>query len=344
MAEHKSATEVVIAPRGAEQSGFARWVEKNGLLALAVLILISAVIVVRSQMRASSVASEKADWATLSSALDISTPGSVSLIDASLEGLARASDELEGSGVAGAWASYAYATTLGLNGKYEEAAAELDRLQREFPNHPLNQERYAWSDGQNRTLPEQMRRVYSDQSQWREAHASTFENAEPPADAPRVIMETSAGNIEIALYSELAPDHVANFLKHAESDFYVGTKFHRVIPNFMIQGGDPNSRDNEDTKTWGQGGTDYTIPHEENSLKHFRGYLSAAKKPGDTEEAGAQFFITTGNPHHLDGQHTVYGKVISGMDVVTTIEQAETEAASPSLPKEPVTITKVSIQ
>lgn len=344
MAEHKSAAEVIIAPRGEEKSGFARWVEKNGLLALVGLILISAVIVVRSQMNASTQAAEKADWASLSSAMNISTPGSVSLIDASLEGLAKASGELKGSPVAGAWASYAYATSLGLNGQYEEAAAELDRLQREFQDHPLNQERFSWSDGQNRTLPEQMRRVYTDQAKWRETHASTFENPEPPADAPRVIMETSAGNIEIALYSELAPDHVANFLKHAETDFYVGTKFHRVIPDFMIQGGDPNTRDNEDRKTWGQGGTDYTIPHQENSLKHFRGYLSAAKKPGDTEEAGAQFFITTGTPHHLDGQHTVYGKVVSGMDVVTTIEQAETEASTPSLPKEPVTITKVSIQ
>ncbi|MCA8980563.1 MAG: peptidylprolyl isomerase [Planctomycetes bacterium] len=344
MAEHKSAAEVVIAPRGDEKSGFALWVEKNGLLALVGLLLISAVVVVKTQMSASSQASEKADWGTLSSAMSISTPGSVSLTEASLEGLAKASVDLKGSAVAGAWASYAYATALGLENRYEEAEAELARLQSSFPDHPLNQERFAWSDGQNRTLPEQMRRVYADQSRWREAHAGAFENPDPPAGAPRVVMETTAGNIEIALYPELAPDHVANFLKHVESDFYVGTKFHRVIPDFMIQGGDPNTRDNEDRATWGQGGTDYTIPHEENPLKHFRGYLSAAKKPGDTEEAGAQFFITTGNPHHLDGQHTVFGKVISGMEVVTTIEQAETEVATPSLPKEPVAITKVSLQ
>jgi cyclophilin family peptidyl-prolyl cis-trans isomerase len=344
MAEHKSAAEVIIAPRGDEKSGFARWVEKNGTLALVGLILIAAVIVVRSQMAASTEASEKADWASLSSAMNIATPGSTSLTDASLEGLARANTELEGSDVAGAWASYAYATSLGLAGKYEEAAAELARLQDAFPNHALNQERYTWADDQNRTLPEQMRRVYTDQSKWRETYAGTFANEEPPADAPTVTMQTSAGDIVIALYPNLAPEHVSNFLKLAESDYYVGTKFHRVMTNFMIQGGDPLTRDSENTQDWGTGGPEYTIPHEANSLKHFRGYLSAAKKGGEVEESGSQFFITTGTPHHLDGQHTVYGKVISGMDVVTTIEQAETAANSPSMPTEPVEILKVSIQ
>lgn len=344
MAEHKSAAEVIIAPRGEEKSGFARWVEKNGLLALLAMILIAAVIAVRIQMSASSRAAEKADWEQLSSAMQITSPGSVSLSEASLEGLAAASDQLKDSDVAGAWARYAHATSLGLDGQYEAATAALDRLQREFPNHWLNQERYPWADGQNRTLPEEMRRVYTAQAEWRKQHAGTFANVDPPQDAPRVIMQTSAGDIEIALYPDLAPEHVSNFLKLAESDYYVGTKFHRVMTNFMIQGGDPNTRDNEDTKTWGLGGPEYTIPHESNSLKHFRGYLSAAKKGGEVEESGSQFFITTGNPHHLDGQHTVFGKVLSGMDVVTTIEQAETQAATPSLPKEPVSILKVSIQ
>jgi len=344
MAEHKSAAEVIIAPRGDEKSGFARWVEKNGILALIGLVLVSAVIVVRTQLAASSAASEKEDWARLSGAMNIATPGSTSLTDASLEGLQRASDELKGSDVAGAWASYAYATSLGLAGKYAEAAAELGRLQDSFPNHPLNKDLYTWADDQNRTLPEQMRRVYSDQEKWRETYAGTFANPEPAAGAPTVTMQTSAGDIVIALYPELAPEHVSNFLKLAESDYYVGTKFHRVMTNFMIQGGDPLSRDSEDTDEWGTGGPEYTIPHEDNALKHFRGYLSAAKKGGEVEESGSQFFITTGNPHHLDGQHTVYGKVISGMDVVTTIEQAETAPGKPSLPTEPVSILKVSVQ
>lgn len=346
MAQHKSAAEVVIAPRGEEKSGFARWVEKNGLLMLIGLILISGVIVVKSQMNASTQASEKADWASLSTVMGDAGPGNVSLTEASLEGLAKARTELKESTVAGAWASYAYATSLGLNGEFADAADELGRLQSDFPDHQLNQERYTWADGQNRTLPEQMRRVYGEQAKWRTTFAGTFHNVDPPADAPRVQVQTSAGDIVIALYPNLAPEHVANFLKLADEDYYVGTKFHRVMPNFMIQGGDPNSRDNEDQSTWGTGGPDYTIPHEENSLKHFRGFLSAAKSSGAVVESGSQFFITTGTPHHLDGAHTVYGKVESGMDVVTKIEQAETtvtQAGQPkTLPVEPVEILKVS--
>lgn len=343
MAEHKSASEVTIIPRGEERSGFARWVEKNGLMVLAGLVLISAAIVVKSQMSASASAGERESWATLTNALGGNTGVPGTLQTASPEDIAAAAGSLDGS-VAEPWSLYALANACAREGRYREADDALARLQSEFENHELNTLRFSFGDETQRTLPEQMRRMCRDQAEWREAHAGVFDNPEPPADAPKVRMETTEGDIVIALYPQRAPEHVSNFLKHADADFYVGTKFHRVMPDFMIQGGDPNSRDNEDNRTWGQGDAGYTINHEASELKHFRGYLSAAKKGNGIEESGAQFFITTGDPHHLNGKHTVYGKVISGMDVVDRICEAETEVASPTMPKEPVAITKVSIE
>lgn len=343
MAEHKSASEVTIVPRGEERSGFARWVEKNGLIALAGLVLIAAVIVVQTQMSASAQADEKEQWATLTNALGGNSGVPGSLQTASPADIAAAAGQLEGS-IAGPWALYALANAEARDGNYREADAALARLQKEYEGHDLNTRRFAFGDGEQRTLPEQMRRICRDQAAWREAHAGVFDNPEPPADAPKVRFETTAGDIVVALYPQRSPEHVSNLLKLAETDFYVGTKFHRIMPDFMIQGGDPNSRDNEDQSTWGQGDAGYTIDHEASELKHFRGYLSAAKKGNGIEESGAQFFITTGEPHHLNGKHTVYGKVISGMDVVDRICEAETEVANPTMPKEPVSISKVSVE
>ena len=87
----------------------------------------------------------------------------------------------------------------------------------------------------------------------------------------------------------------------------------------MIQGGDPNTKD-VDVDLWGQGGPGYKVDQEKNDLRHFRGYLSAAKMGADTQSSGSQFFITTGTPHHLDGLHVVFGKVLEGMDTVGIIE------------------------
>ena len=140
-----------------------------------------------------------------------------------------------------------------------------------------------------------------------------------------VIMETSMGNMTIELYPNDAPKHVANFKKLVDSKFYEGTTFHRVIPNFMIQGGDPNSKD-ADRSNDGVGGPGYTIPAEI-KLKHEKGSLAGARL-GDQvnpnrESSGSQFYIVTGEASHLDGQYTVYGKVIKGLDVADKIQNVK---------------------
>lgn len=134
---------------------------------------------------------------------------------------------------------------------------------------------------------------------------------------PEVAIETRHGQIIIELLPEVAPGHVANFLKLTESGFYNGTIFHRVIPGFMIQGGDPNTR-KMDKSIYGAGGPGYSIPAEFSDQPHIRGTVSMARSR-DPDSAGSQFFIVVQDTPHLNGQYTVFGRVISGMETVDKI-------------------------
>lgn len=133
---------------------------------------------------------------------------------------------------------------------------------------------------------------------------------------------TDKGSITVELYDEEAPGTVANFEKLANSEFYDGTRFHRVIGDFMIQGGDPLSKDPANRRA-GTGGPGYTIKCEthRNTHKHVAGTLSMAHAGKDT--GGSQFFICHSPQRHLDGVHTVFGQVTEGMDVVNKIKQGD---------------------
>ncbi len=132
-----------------------------------------------------------------------------------------------------------------------------------------------------------------------------------------VNIETNFGNIRINLLPDLAPETVRNFTKLVSDGFYDGTLFHRVIPKFMIQGGDPNTKaDNK--ATWGTGGPGYNINAEFNSRSHLRGIVSMARSQ-DPNSAGSQFFIVTTDSTFLDRQYTVFGEVTDGMDVADKI-------------------------
>lgn len=135
----------------------------------------------------------------------------------------------------------------------------------------------------------------------------------------KAVIETGRGRIEAELFVDETPNTVANFEKLANSGFYDGTKFHRVIPNFMIQGGDPYSKTG--TGRVGTGGPGYTIKCEthRNTHTHTAGTLSMAHAGKDT--GGSQFFICHSPQPHLDGVHTVFGQVTKGMDVVHAIVQ-----------------------
>ena len=134
---------------------------------------------------------------------------------------------------------------------------------------------------------------------------------------PTSVIETKFGNIELRFFPDDAPKHVDNFLTLARTGFYDGTIFHRVIPGFMIQGGDPLTK-GTDKSLYGTGGPDYKIPSEFNKRPHKRGVLSMARSQ-DPNSAGSQFFIVVKDSNFLDGQYTVFGEVTEGIDIVDKI-------------------------
>lgn len=149
----------------------------------------------------------------------------------------------------------------------------------------------------------------------------------PPSDpGPKAIIKTKFGDVHVKFYPDLAPKHVENFIKLANSGFYNGTIFHRVIPGFMIQGGDPNTKDSLKKETYGQGGPKddkgkpILLKAEFSDTPHKRGIVSMARadKP---DTAGSQFFIVVEDSPFLDRQYTVFGEVIKGLGVADKIVQ-----------------------
>jgi len=154
------------------------------------------------------------------------------------------------------------------------------------------------------------------------------------------VIETTKGTIEIAFMEDKAPGHVKNFKDLANKKFYDGTTFHRVIPGFMIQGGDPNSK-SPDKSSHGTGGPGYTIKAEFNDVSHKRGIVSMARS-GHPDSAGSQFYIVVKDSPFLDGKYTVFGKVIKGMDVVDKIVSAPRDARDN--PNERIEMKRVTIE
>tara|TARA_B100000809_G_scaffold115303_1_gene113518 strand:- start:508 stop:1059 length:552 start_codon:yes stop_codon:yes gene_type:complete len=134
------------------------------------------------------------------------------------------------------------------------------------------------------------------------------------------VIETKFGKIEMELFADKAPGHVKNFKDLAKTGFYDGTIFHRVIPGFMIQGGDPNTK-SDDRATHGMGGPGHSINAEFNDTLHKRGILSMARSQ-NLNSAGSQFFIVVKKSSFLDGKYTAFGKVLSGMAVADQIVNA----------------------
>ena len=136
---------------------------------------------------------------------------------------------------------------------------------------------------------------------------------QPPTDkGPKAIIKTKFGDIEIKLFPDKAPKHVENFIKLAKSGFYNGTIFHRVIPGFMIQGGDPNTKDLNKKELYGMGGPGHSVKAEFNDVPHKRGIVSMARS-NDPDSAGSQFFIVVEHSPFLDGKNNVVGQVVKGM-------------------------------
>lgn len=163
-----------------------------------------------------------------------------------------------------------------------------------------------------------------------------------PAQQEVAVLQTNLGTIVIGFFPDKAPKHVENFKKLAKSGFYDGTKFHRVIPGFMIQGGDPNSK-SDDRSRHGTGGPGWSVNAEFNDTRHVRGILSAARS-ANPNSAGSQFFLMVAQATHLDGQYSAFGQVLEGMDVVDKIVSLPRDQRDNPLPANPAIIEKVTIE
>lgn len=159
---------------------------------------------------------------------------------------------------------------------------------------------------------------------------------------PKAIISTELGEIEIRFFTDDAPRHVESFLNLARLQFFDGTAFHRIVPGFLIQGGDPMSKQpNRDLH--GTGGPGFTLPPEPNDRPHRRGSVSMAKVPRDEDstrditDSGSQFFIVVEDTSSLDRMYTVFGRVVKGMEVVDQIVAAPRDERDN--PFEPITMT-----
>ncbi|CAN5778468.1 hypothetical protein BH23THE1_BH23THE1_18810 [soil metagenome] len=157
------------------------------------------------------------------------------------------------------------------------------------------------------------------------------------------IIETTQGSIRMEFFPDVAPNHVKNFQDLANHGFYDGVVFHRIVPGFVIQTGDPNTKNTSISRdTWGTGGPGYTINQEFNTLPHERGILSMARM-SDPNSAGSQFFIVLNNSKFLDGQYTVFGEVTQGMEVVDKIANVTTNSMDQPMNQDLARINEIRI-
>jgi peptidyl-prolyl cis-trans isomerase B (cyclophilin B) len=168
-------------------------------------------------------------------------------------------------------------------------------------------------------------------------------NAFAQTDDQLAVLETNLGTIVIEFFSNDAPKHVDNFIGLAESGFYDGVLFHRIIPGFMIQGGDPNTIDG-DPSTWGTGGPSTSVDAEFNTIKHNRGIVSMARS-ADPNSGGSQFFIVHADSNFLDEAYTVFGRIVTDESFETLDKIASVEISTQDRPQDPeqVKITKITI-
>ena len=159
------------------------------------------------------------------------------------------------------------------------------------------------------------------------------------------VIKTSEGDMVVQFWTDAAPKTIENFKKLARQGFYDGTIFHRIVKEFMIQGGDPNSKDPSKEDSYGQGGPGYNLNAEFNDHSHERGVISMARGQ-DPDSAGSQFFICLGPVHRLDHQYTTFGKLIKGQDVLGKIGEipvTKNSMGEPSKPTKRVVIESVKI-
>ncbi|MFT4543276.1 MAG: peptidyl-prolyl cis-trans isomerase B (cyclophilin B) [Planctomycetota bacterium] len=338
MADHKAPTQVTVVTE--EKSALAQFVDDNWKMAGIGALVVSVGILGFQYSQIQGRQGSMDLWDKLSGTTEINP--ATGQLDGDIEDVKSVAAELAGTAVEPFALAAQIQVAIGQR-DYDTANAGITAL-RKTSYKPVSEDLFKFGEGEAEgTLADRMATLVAAQQSWEAKYSGLFENAALPDGSTRVEIETTAGKFVVGLYAEEAPKHVENFLKHVDEDFYVGTRFHRVIKGFMVQGGDPNTKTDENIEEWGQGGPGFKIDAEKNDLSHFEGFLSAAKQPGESQSSGSQFFLTTGDAHWLDGQHVVYGKILEGLDIVKEIENGEIdpEDTQGSRPLEPVEVLSV---
>lgn len=315
MAQHKAPTAITIAPT-TDKSGLALFVDRYWKLGAVVAVAFTAVVLWNASREQRQREHQITGWSEL---LAIAKPDGGDGQPGSPADIRSVAERVHTTDAA-AWGLFMAAKGAAEKRDYDFALSTLAALKAGYPDHALLTEQLPLGkDGALMSSFALLEQRVKAQQAWVASHPGLFANPEPPADAPRVRLNTDKGAITILLYPNLAPKHVENFLKLCREGYYNGTKFHAVRRGSWIRGGDPNSKE-ADTAKWGEGGPGYGIDTETNELRHFSGYLSMWKKPGETQSSGSQFVLTTGDVHALDAQQVVFGKITDGMQTATQIE------------------------
>lgn len=335
MAKHKAPTQVTIAPTE-EQSAFNGFVERTWKPFAAIAVALAAFIIWSQASSESEKQASFDSWDGLTSTLKLD------LFTGAMEATSEDVASLSADGEAGPWALYLAAVAHAKDRNWEEASSAIQRLQQEYPDHQLNTDKYEF-DGADQPLSMagNFARIASAQAAWASEHPQLVANPDLPADAPKVRINTAEGPIVVGLYTDRAPKHCENFLKLCREGFYDGTKIHRILPGRIIQGGDPNTKPDGDEALIGQGGPGYSIEEELTGLFHFEGVLAAARKPGETESSGSQFYISMGPVHEFDENYVVYGRVVEGLEIVKAIGEGEVDP--PDRPRNMVELTSTEV-
>jgi len=349
MAQHKAPTAITIASTERE-SEIRAFIGRYWKIAAIVVAAVFVWVIYNEQHKSSEISRSRDSWSKLL-AVAAQDP-QTGMLAGPPDDLRRVGGELKGT-PAGPWALYLAASSAAAAKDFEKARSCLQELEQQYPKHPVVANALIeTSDGSSSGGPSNApavspakllgQRIDAELAFVRE-HPTLFANPELPPDAPRVRLTTDKGAIVVGLYKDVAPKLVENFLKLAKDGSYVGTKFHNVVRNEYIRGGDPNTA-KEDVSAWGKGGPGYALEKEATALKHFGGVISAVPDPGEPMKlSGSQFLITSGDVHALDESYVPFGKVLEGLDIVTAIENLPLAEKSFSQPKEPATILSVEV-
>ena len=340
MPTHRRATEVSVAPTQA-QTDLHEWVQQYWKAGAVAALALLGFLFYRQYAGQQDRARQHASWDAFRAEISVESLSFVPQLPPGDE-LATTATSLTGT-PAGAWVRALEVKRRLDDRDFARAEQAIAELRRDYPDHTLVTAPLRLGSA----LPIQDTAAFLDESvkartAWDAARPALFANPPLAEGSPRVRIVTSAGSFVVGLDRERAPAHVENFMKLCTSGFYDRTKFHRIQADFMIQGGDPNSREGA-PETWGEGGPEHKLTPEPNPLRHFAWVLSTAKKPGDAEESGSQFFVTVAPSHHLDGEHTVFGVVTEGTDVVKAISLGQLDPAAPQRPREPVSIERIEV-